>query len=94
VAVFAIAGISGVVFLRQGFQVSVDADNPEGASTRRTLFILWIILYGFVGTQMAWTLRPFLGSPGEPFVIMRQTGGNFYTNVILSFDDLLGPESR
>jgi hypothetical protein len=94
VAVFAIAGVSGVMFLRQGFQASVDTDNPEGASTRRTLFILWIVLYGFVGTQMAWTLRPFLGAPSEPFVIVRQTGGNFYTNVIQSASDLFGPESE
>lgn len=94
VAVFAIAGIAGISFLRKGFQISVDADNPDGASTRRTLFILWIVLYGFVGTQMAWTLRPFLGAPGEPFVIVRQTGGNFYTNVINSFQDLMGPENR
>ncbi|MBI5668735.1 MAG: actin-binding WH2 domain-containing protein [Chloroflexi bacterium] len=92
VAIFAISGAMGVVFLRQGYRASVDADNPEGTSARRTLFILWIVLYGFVGSQMAWTLRPFMGAPSEPFQIVRQTGGNFYTNVIQSVNDLLGPE--
>lgn len=92
VGIFAISGAMGVVFLRQGYRASVDADNPEGAPARRTLFILWIVLYGFVGSQMAWTLRPFMGAPSEPFQIVRQTGGNFYTNVIQSVNDLLGPE--
>jgi hypothetical protein len=30
---------------------------------RRTL-VLWTILYAFVGIQMGWTLRPFIGNPG------------------------------
>lgn len=94
VVIFGISGSMGVVFLREGFAASVDAENPEGKSARRTLFICWIVLYAFVGTQMGWTLRPFLGAPNEPFVIVRQAGGNFYTNVLQSANDLFGPNSR
>ncbi len=94
VIIFAISGIGGVVFLREGFRASVDADNPVGAGARRTIFILWIVLYGFVGSQMAWTLRPFMGVPDEPFQVVRQTGGNFYTNILYSVGDLFGPDSN
>lgn len=30
----------------------------------RIALALWAILYAFVGIQMGWTLRPFIGSPG------------------------------
>jgi hypothetical protein len=81
VAIFTVAGVMGLTFLRQGFENSVDADNDEGRTARHRLFMAWILLYAFVGTQMAWTLRPFMGSPTEPFMIVRQVGGNFYTAV-------------
>lgn len=90
VLVFAISGVMGLVFLKQGFAHSADADNPQGRKTRRILFILWITLYAFVGTQMAWTLAPFIGSPDNSFIVFRQVGGNFYADVISSFASLLG----
>jgi hypothetical protein len=40
------------------------------------------MLYGFVGTQLGWTLRPFFGDPDRPFVIFRAIEGNFYLGVI------------
>jgi hypothetical protein len=47
-----------------------------------TLLYIWILLFGFVGTQLAWTLRPFFGSPGEPFALFRNIEGNFYAEII------------
>ena len=29
------------------------------------LLRIWVLLFGFVGTQLAWTLRPFVGHPDE-----------------------------
>jgi hypothetical protein len=90
VLIFAISGIMGVIFLRQGFASSVDADNPEGRRARRSLFLAWVVLYAFVGTQMAWTLRPFIGSPDKDFEFIRSNrGSNFYSNVIESAEDFL-----
>jgi hypothetical protein len=45
------------------------------------LLYIWVLLYGFVGTQLAWTLRPFFGDPNQPFEIFRQIQGNFYVNI-------------
>jgi hypothetical protein len=89
VAFFTIAGSMGIIFLRQGIKTVTETDNPEGISTRRLIFLLWVLLYGFVGSQMAWTLRPFIGMPGEPFIIFVQIGGNFYSDVIASLSELL-----
>jgi hypothetical protein len=91
VAFFAVAGAMGILFLRQGLKIVTMQDESEGKDTRRMIFTLWVILYGFVGSQMAWTLSPFIGQPGEPFVLVSQVGGNFYADVIASAQELLLP---
>ena len=89
VGVFAIAGAIGVRFLGQGME-SVSAGGQEGGCGRRAVMWLWITVYAFVGSQMAWTLRPFIGAPGLKFELLRQLGGNFYTNIFASIGELLG----
>ena len=89
VIIFAIAGIAGVVFLGQGMRV-ISGSEGEGASARRWVLYLWILVYAFVGSQMAWTLRPFIGAPSMGFELFRQLGGNFYTNIFASIGEILG----
>jgi len=89
VAIFAIAGGMGVVFLSQGMRV-VAASGKEGARARRWVLRLWVLIYAFVGSQMAWTLRPFIGAPSMKFELFRQLGGNFYANVLVSIGEILG----
>ena len=43
-----------------------------------------------VGPQMSWTLRPFVGYPGANFELIREFGGNFYTNILYSIGEILG----
>lgn len=54
---------------------------PERQASMALLYV-WIVVFGFVGTQLAWTLRPFVGSPGEPFAIFRHIEGNFYVDIV------------
>lgn len=89
VAIFGISGVMGVVFLYQGMKV-VSSDQAQGASMRKRILIMWMFVYAFVGSQMAWTIRPFIGDPGAPFELFRQLGGNFYSNVIWSIGEILG----
>ncbi|HSM54871.1 MAG TPA: hypothetical protein VK879_01850 [Candidatus Sulfomarinibacteraceae bacterium] len=89
VAIFAISGLMGVVFLYQGMKV-VSADEVEGTNLRKWVLIIWMFVYAFVGSQMAWTLRPFIGAPFAPFELFRQLGGNFYANVFRSLGEVLG----
>ena len=59
--------------------------QPVGAATERpasmTLVYIWILLFGFVGTQLAWTLRPFFGNPDSTFALFREIEGNFYAEI-------------
>ncbi len=33
----------------------------------KTVFSCWVVVFGLVGAQMGWVLRPFIGSPSLPF---------------------------
>jgi hypothetical protein len=89
VGVFAISGFVGVRFLGQGMQ-AVSSGDASGEKARKRIVRLWILVYAFVGSQMAWTLRPFIGAPGLQFELFRQLGGNFYANIFASLGELFG----
>lgn len=88
VAFFSIAGALGVGFLSRYMQLP--HEHEEIGSTRSLLLRFWFILYAFVGTQLAWTLRPFFGAPGLRFEVVRDFGGNFYENVFAAIGHVLG----
>lgn len=53
------------------------------------VFRFWVVIIAFVGIQLAWNLRPFLGDRGKPFELFREYEGNFYTALIYSAKQLL-----
>ena len=90
VAIFSVSGIMGIIFLAQGMRI-VSRDSLTGNSSSRQMVLrLWMFLYAFVGSQLAWTIRPFFGAPELPFELFRQLGGNFYTNIFASFGEIFG----
>jgi len=40
-------------------------------SAHRVMLYAWVILYAFVGIQMGWTLRPFIGLPEKAVTFFR-----------------------
>jgi hypothetical protein len=70
------------------------APAPEAVAGERpasmALLYIWILLFGFVGTQLAWTLRPFFGSPAKPFELFRDLDGTFYADVLRTLGSLFG----
>lgn len=89
VSIFAVTGFIGVKFLYQGMHL-LSKEDEEGLETRMNVLRFWLILYAFVGTQLAWTLRPFFGSPGAPFELFRQMQGNFYLDIVKAIGEILG----
>jgi hypothetical protein len=79
----------GVYFLWRGMTLveptRTDALNVLG---KRILF-LWVLVYGFVGTQMTWRLSPFVGKPEDPFYWIRPSRDNFYVDVIKAIQGAL-----
>jgi hypothetical protein len=63
---------------------------PGQRPASMTLLYIWILLFGFVGTQLGWTLRPFFGDPGQHFQLFRNLDGTFYGDIISTIGHLLG----
>jgi len=84
---FTISGGVGAASLNRGLKI-ISAESAAG--NRWLIFCLWLGIYAFVGSQMAWTLRPFVGAPNVPFELFRQFGGNFYTDIFRSVSEILG----
>ncbi|HEY9795917.1 MAG TPA: hypothetical protein V6D30_09775, partial [Leptolyngbyaceae cyanobacterium] len=89
VAFFTITGFIGIKFLYQGMRLMAEQDI-EGMETRMSMLRFWLILYAFVGTQLAWTLRPFFGTPGSTFVLFRELEGNFYLSLLQAIGEIIG----
>jgi len=88
VAIFVITGFIGIKFLYQGMRV-MTVEDTEGIKTRMDILRFWLVLYAFVGTQLAWTLRPFFGRPGAHFELFRQLEGNFYLSIFQAIGEIL-----
>lgn len=69
------AGTWGVFHLRR-LLPALCADPRR----RRALIASWIVAYAFVGGEIAWILRPFVGSPFYPVELIRADAlrGNVY----------------
>lgn len=65
-------------------------NEDVGKKTRTTILRSWLFLYGFVGVQLGWFLRPFFGSPGTDFQLFRSIQGNFYLDVLHAISQVLG----
>lgn len=57
---------------------------------RRRIIRVWIVLYAIVGSQLSWSLSPFLGDPAQPFMIIHDGDGNFFMNVLQALFKALG----
>jgi hypothetical protein len=86
---FSVSGFLGILFFNR-FHAQFPDASDQMRSTRKLLLRFWFLLYAFVGTQLAWTLRPFFGAPGLPFEIVREVGGNFYTDLFKSIGYIFG----
>jgi len=66
-AMFALATLAAQRRLRQEYRLLVERD----ARHRKMLWI-WLLLFAFVGIQMGWVLRPFIGDPTGPVHFFRE----------------------
>jgi len=88
VAVFIFAGIFGMKIIIDALKYACEKKNIY-PKTGVTVFKVWIIILAFVGIQLSWNLRPFLGDRNEEFKLFRKYEGNFYTAIVYSFQQLL-----
>jgi len=89
VVIFAFSGMWGMFALWRGLQAMCETSTLYPKQAIRILQI-WILIFALVGMQMAWSLRPFVGSPSLEFELLRShQQGNFYTSVAHSAINLV-----
>jgi hypothetical protein len=89
VVIFAFSGMWGMFALWRGLQAMCETSTLYPKQAIRILQI-WILIFALVGMQMAWSLRPFVGSPALEFELLRShQQGNFYTSVANSVINLV-----
>ena len=55
----------------------------------RKVFCCWIVVFGLVGAQMGWVLRPFIGAPNTEFSWFRSRSSNFFEAVTNTIYNLM-----
>jgi hypothetical protein len=87
---FAVASISAQWMLRRSYRPLVEI-NPK----HRLMLRAWLVIYLFVGIQMAWVLRPFIGDPAAPVQFFREgSWSNAYEVVIQMVWDVVTGRGR
>lgn len=65
------------------------AYTDPGITRADAVFKVWVIIYGLVGVQMAWLLRPFIGHPDKDFSFFRERSGSFFEAIYRIVSGLL-----
>ena len=60
------------------------------AAVARNVLLAWLAGNLFLGSQLSWILRPFIGSPALPVELFRKTAfdGNFFEAVLHSLGQI------
>ena len=91
IIIFIVTGVIGIRFFYQAMlSIIPDETVSESLKSRKRLIQCWLLLYGFVGSQLGWTLRPFFGTPNQPFALYREIESNFYIQVLKIIGNVLG----
>lgn len=64
--VFTVAALAGQMVMRRCYRPLI-LRNPH----HRIMLFAWLVMYAFVGMQMGWMFRPFIGSPHIPPAFFR-----------------------
>jgi hypothetical protein len=93
VAIFTFSGFFTIRTIINGLTFSCEKKNIYPKLGLK-VFKIWVIIFAFVGTQLAWNLRPFVGSRDIPFELFRERESNFYVAVIQSITHLGQPNQK
>lgn len=92
IAIFIFSGVFGMKTVVDALKYSCETKNIY-PHLGVVVFRFWVVILAFVGIQLAWNFRPFLGDRGKPFELFRHYEGNFYTALIYSADQLFKSDS-
>jgi hypothetical protein len=85
-AMFTVASLAAQVLLKRLYSPLIARDRRH-----RWLLRAWLLTYAFVGIQMGWILRPFIGKPEmDPTFFREEAFTNAYQAVLRIITEVLG----
>ncbi len=93
VGIFALSGLFGMRTIIETLKFSCEKKNVY-PKIGVQVFKFWIIILAFVGAQLSWSLRPFIGSKDQPFQLIRHQEGNIYKALIMTIEDLIKSQAE
>jgi hypothetical protein len=82
---FAVASVGAQFLLRRLYRPLIERNRKH-----RMLLRAWLVVFAFVGIQMGWVLRPFIGHPGGRTTFFREGAwGNAYVEVVKMIREVL-----
>jgi len=95
VVIFSVSALAGMKTLNDGLIYACEKYSVYPRQGVR-VFKVWVLIFAFVGTQLAWNLRPFVGNKELEFQLFRKQESNFYAHMFHTAIDFLGgsPEKK
>lgn len=89
VFIFAFSGVFGMKVVLDSL-TGIHEEKGIYPKIGLSVFKIWVFIFAFVGMQLSWNMRPFLGSKDMEFQLFRtETKGNFYGPVFSAIGNLL-----
>jgi len=88
ILVFILSGLFGMKVVVDALKYSCEKKNVY-PQIGVVIFRFWVVILAFIGIQLAWNFRPFLGDRDQPFELFRKYEGNFYAALIYSAKQLV-----
>lgn len=83
---FLLASLAGQLTLRRHYGPLIRRNARHGVA-----LAVWLVLYQAVAIQLAWSLRPFIGSPDQATTFFREESWtNAYVEVLRAVGQVLG----
>jgi len=89
VFIFTFSGIFGMKVVLDALTAIFEEKNIYPKSGL-LVFKIWVFIFAFVGIQLSWNMRPFIGTKDMSFELFRtETRGNFYSTLLSSIGTLM-----
>lgn len=92
ILIFGAAGFTGIyVFYKEIRKIiqALDDDGTKNQTFKGMIFLrCWAIMFAFIGLQLSFTLSPFFGLRGAPFMLITSENSNFFSNFLQTIAEL------
>lgn len=86
--VIGFCSFGGIMTIQRSIKHIAKTRGEQFTEGAETCMIAWFFLFAFVGMQLAWLMRPWIGS-AEDFAFLRGAGGNFYVAIMKTLSGVL-----